>query len=187
MIFNIDCKCYCDAIEFGQSMYLFIWIPFTIYFHISMMGNMILDDNEYKIKYFGDDYHTEQRSKWMNVLNILFCNFIWVTPIWAWLKALWVGIAKAELKVRLLDLLVRWIYLFALFWLSFTIRHSLGSKLYCIFCISQWLIVLFEYGVIRFGTFFIVMIIPITFLIWTLKWWKDIIIFKIIIVTILKI
>ena len=174
MILSTNCKCNSDALEFGQHLYLLIWFPFTAYFHISMIGNMIVEDDEYKAKFFGGNCQNIHRSKLICTLNIIFCNYLWVIPAWEWLKTLWAEIAKAELKVRLLDLLVRWIYLSVLFSWSFTIKHSLESKLYCFLCISQWLIILFEFGVFRFGAFYIMMIIPITLLVLVLKCWIDI-------------
>ena len=162
-----------DAIELGEPLYFIIWLPFTAYFHISMIGNMIVQDDANKIKFFGENYHTAPRSEWMYSLDSWFCNHFWVIPNWTWLKIVWVGIAKVELKIRLFTLLVRWIYLLFIFAWSFTIKSSIESKLYCAMCITQWLIVMFHFGTIRFGTYFIVMIIPIIILLLILKCWKD--------------
>ena len=172
-LFITNNKCSGWSLGDPHSVYLLVCIPFTVYFHIALIGNMIIEDGTNKEKFFGSNCQGIQRRQWIAKINkVLWNNFI-VNPCWVWLKAICSIVAKIEFKVRPIALFLRGVYLLALLLWSMWITSSFNSRLYCFLWITQWLIASFSYGVIRFGTFYMVMIVPIVVLIVICKCLND--------------
>ena len=166
-------KCCGWSLGDPHSVYLLLCIPFTVYFHIALIGNMIVEDGINKEKFFGSNFQGIQRRPWIVKINRVFWNHFIVNPCWVWFKTICSIIARIEVKVRPIALVLRGIYLLGLLLWVMWVTSTFDTRLYCFLWITQWMIASFSYGIIRFGTFYMVMIIPIVAIILICKCLND--------------